>query len=114
MPRPPASRPASKRAKLSPEDKKLLDIARALVTKEVLFEVISGVAGPCYYLNAYRIVGNKPWGEGTVVRSDSVPVRDLLHALTLPTQESEETEPPAAKQPKATARMTAKKRAVRG
>jgi hypothetical protein len=44
-------------------------------------EIIRGVEGPCISLNDYRIAGPKPWGGGTVTKSFTVDVDDLVRAI---------------------------------
>jgi hypothetical protein len=47
----------------------------------ISIEVVAGVEGPSLYINQYRIVGNKPWGGGRVLRSWKVSAGDLRRYL---------------------------------
>lgn len=43
-------------------------------------ELVQGVAGPCVYLNGFRIVGDKPWGGGTILKRWALTDKDLREA----------------------------------
>lgn len=51
------------------------------MSKEFKLEIIRGVEGPCISLNDYRIAGPKPWGGGTVTKSFTVDINDLIRAI---------------------------------
>lgn len=48
---------------------------------QVCVEIVRGVGGLSVYLNGYRIVGEKPWGGGTVVRRWLIDEKDVEVAM---------------------------------
>lgn len=48
---------------------------------EFSLTVVRGVSGLCVYLNDYRIVGEKPWGGGTITNTWKVSLKDIVRAL---------------------------------
>lgn len=54
-------------------------------TEEVAhkIELVQGVEGMCVYMNDFRIVGPKPWGGGTCIRSWSLSKADLETAINM-------------------------------
>jgi hypothetical protein len=47
----------------------------------VCVEVVNGVCGLSVYLNGYRIVGEKPWVGGTVLRRWLIDEKDVETAM---------------------------------
>lgn len=75
MPRNPAKKASKSGAKK--KDKPMM----------VMFEVVSGVAGPSLYImdeggkSGYRLSGPKPWGGGSVLHKFSVDLDELVASL---------------------------------
>jgi hypothetical protein len=51
--------------------------------KTVNLLVVSGVAGRSFYIDNYRVYGEKPWGGGSTLYECNAPREDVLHALHL-------------------------------
>lgn len=50
--------------------------------KEIKIEEISGVEGNSLYLIDHRISGSKPWGGGSVLKSWTTTIKDILTAIS--------------------------------
>ncbi len=49
--------------------------------KVIEIAIIQGVEGQSLYINDFRIAGNKPWGDGHVVKTWTVKKEDLLEDI---------------------------------
>lgn len=49
----------------------------------VKIDHVSGVEGPSLYVNDHRVIGPKPWGGGTILKTWDVPRSELLSALNI-------------------------------
>lgn len=47
------------------------------------FAICRGVEGLCIYMNNYRIVGNKPWGGGSILAEWECSDEDLKRAIEM-------------------------------
>lgn len=53
------------------------------MSKDVIIEVVSGVAGRSLCINETRVAGNKAWGGGTIVESFNTTKDRVLGALNI-------------------------------
>ena len=51
---------------------------------KVRIMLVNGVEGMALYINDYRVVGPKPWGGGTAVKSWVADEKDIIRALSKP------------------------------